>query len=571
MNLKRYSTITIELIELYKLIKSILKATHRVVKNTEEIKIKVKNPFSNKRFDRNERLKRKVSSIIILFIDNLNWEIEDLGKLKLIPQSVKRFSRTYNYRKKVSYKRMDNSKPNNIEVDLISITISEYVPIENIDDLERSLNKLLKKFKPKYYIYNDKDAIKNFCNNVSQEIHGKSWSNLGFFEINSSHSLSKLVKNVEITAAHFSTTSIMVNFVVKPSDEFLKKMKQIMNKNIVEEIIITSKIKSIFTSWGHKMRPGDIVKRRMIEDLIIELKYQTMQVFNKDKFLFFTENNLLPPSTETYKIKQDFCILEQSAYERRFLNSIGLQNYYEKDSSKDGFWEINSENNEEKLNSSIKFTCNININFDRTYGNLENYIDTHTSEITRTILPILVIRDFTNNLSKNLGIQQKEMFISMKKSKLKYKKLIKVRYELERSIQIIKRFISEIDGRDYEWVRQDLKYTLDNFEPSKHSPYKTTWVEGIISNTEFLINQTFKKIQGFSGIIDETVKIMELKTNHSLRTWSFSLTIVTIFISIIATITAVLSLFFTLDSQIQIEITSNVSKLFNRFLFWNNN
>ncbi|MGG2084184.1 hypothetical protein [Lysinibacillus pakistanensis] len=569
MKLKRYTTtILIKLLKSYKLIISFLKVAYGVIKNTEEIKIKVKNPFSNKRYNKKERLKRKVSSIIIPLIVKLYLEIDDFGKSNLIPKSVKDFNRMYNYKKNVSDKLWDNSKPDNIEVDLITLTISEYVPIENIDELEKTLNKLLKTFKPKSFIYNDKDAIKNFCDDVSQRIHGKSWSRLGLFEINASHKLSKLVKSVEITAAHFSTTSIMLNFEVKPSEEFLKQMKLIMEKNIVEEILITSRIRKIFKSWNYSMKPGDSVKRRMIEDLIIELKYQTMKVFNKKNFLFFTGNKIIPPSTETYKIKQNFCIIEQSNYERNFFDSIGFRNHYKRDISKDGFWQINSDDNEEDLNSSIKFICNTTIDFDRMYGYLENYIDSHISEITRTILPILVIRDFTNNLSKNIGTQQKELFISMKKSNPKYKEFIKVRYELERSIQILKRFISEIGKQDYEWVRRDIKHMLDKFEPSEYSPYKTTWVEVIISNTEFLINETFKKIQGFSGIIDETVRIMELKTNNSLRTWSFSLTIVTIFLSIIATVTAVLSLYMSLDNQTQSEIIPIFSEIVDKALFW---
>ncbi|GIN19409.1 hypothetical protein J1TS3_05430 [Siminovitchia fordii] len=62
-------------------------------------------------------------------------------------------------------------------------------------------------------------------------------------------------------------------------------------------------------------------------------------------------------------------------------------------------------------------------------------------------------------------------------------------------------------------------------------------------------------------MIDDTVQLLEIKTNHSSRNWSFRLSIITIVLSLTATIFAGLSLFYQLNKDDRAELIDLLSSL----------
>ena len=521
--------------------------------------IKIKNPFSISRYSKIERLERKFSRLVIPIIKKLPVDYQINKKPWYLPKAIYVIGQTSDYKEKFSDKEWVNAKPSHLDLNLISISTSDYIPIEDIDKLEKGLHKLFKIYKPKLFDH-DSSRIKDFCNEVSQNIHGGSWSLFGTISIGSNSKLSKFVESIEISATHLSSSSIILGFNIRPSEKFIYNYKNIMEKNIGDETTLKPRFKNFFTFWNNKTIPGESAKARMIEDLMLELKWQTLKEISKHINIHFTDNRIVTPSIEVYKISRDYCSSRRVLHDETFLRSIGLKDSYEHEMSVDGYWEIYGLNTR-TIDSSIKVTCNSRLPQELGYGELNFQIYYMMKDFSNILLPVLIMRNYTISLSKNIAKQQKETFAWIRSSKPNYNKLIKIRYDLERNIQILKRFKNEIDEKDFTRFKHRIKKSIGDFEQVEQSPLDKGWTEITIENTEFWINNTFNHTQNFSEIIDGTVRLLELKTNNSLRKQTFRLTIFTVVLSLLATSFAGFSLYSTIDEDIQKDILLKVMEV----------
>src|SRR5699024_7605037 len=100
--------------------------------------IKIKNPYSRKRLTYREKFNKKFTDVVVLHIKKLTLQ-EDcnykhkciLMFLQLARQSIESWERYI----------WPTSKPNDVEIDLLSIYISEYIPIENITSVALIVSK----------------------------------------------------------------------------------------------------------------------------------------------------------------------------------------------------------------------------------------------------------------------------------------------------------------------------------------------------------------------------------------------------------------------------------------------
>src|SRR5690606_21904398 len=122
-------------------------------------------------------------------------------------------------------------KTDDIEVDFLSLYVAEYIPIENIDILNKGLKKLFKKY-PARYQFGKITQVDKFCNEVKQSIHGGRWSNFGSIDLTEEENLSDFTKEVQVQGTHISSSSIILQFRITPSDIFTKEYKKVMYKEV---------------------------------------------------------------------------------------------------------------------------------------------------------------------------------------------------------------------------------------------------------------------------------------------------------------------------------------------------
>ncbi|SIT75499.1 hypothetical protein SAMN05428946_1170 [Edaphobacillus lindanitolerans] len=454
-------------------------------------------------------------------------------------------------------------------MELLSVYVAEYIPIENVDQLNKGLKKLVRKY-PLRFQPSRIESIDEFCNAVKKSIHGGRWSNFGYIDLTKEEKISDFVKDIHIQGTHLSSSSIVLQFVLNPSDKFISEYKKLIERDIKEGHSFNLSWKNLFKFWGGSSLSYDIVKNQMVEDLIIELKWRSMKEISKFFPLYFTNNRLIPPSIEVYNLNQSFCNIKDVKNGKRssFWDSIGMGKIFS-DISEDGYWQLFAEGRKPYLiDNSVKITCNSALQHKPYYHSQKRQIIVALKEFADLLLPIMVMREYAIYTSTKIAIQQNETFSSIKKERPKYQKLINIRYELERNLQILKRFKNEIDENYFIEVKSQIK-SLIGFKPS-FPRFKNgiSTTERLVDNTNYIVNKTYDYSQHFAKMIDDTVQLLEIKTNNSLRSRSFWLSIITVILSIAATIFAGLSLFYQLNNDNQrkiINIFGPITDLFQYF------
>ncbi|RAS89615.1 hypothetical protein A3863_10370 [Priestia endophytica] len=506
--------------------------------------LEIKNPHSCNRLSLKEKFNKKFTDFIVPYIKKIpldeNWEI----KSKYIPKVLK--LARINVASWEMAKSNTSEIPQGIELDLLSLYVAEYIPTENIDKLNKGLKKLIKDY-PVPSQYGQAEIVDEFCDGVKKSIHGGRWSNFGFINFTKREKVSDFVKEIHIQGTHLSSSSIILQFVINPSDKFINEYKKLIESDIEEGRSFDLNFKNFFKFWGGKGLSDDIVKNQMLEDLIIELKWRSMKEISRYFPLYFTNNNQIPPSIEVYKLKQTSCVFKNAENEKwnSFWNSIGMHSPLS-DISKDGYWQLFTEGREpELIDNSFKVTCNSTIKRESTYHSLDFQIVYMLREFSNLLLPIMVMREYAIDTSKKIAVRQNKTFSSIKKEKPKYQKLINIRYELERNLQILKRFKNEIGDNYFNKVKFRIK-KIAEFEPSHPIYTNTSATEKIVDNTKYIVDKTFDHSQHFAKMIDDTVQLLEIKTNNSA-----------------ATIFAGFSLFYQLSDKNQNKIISLFSPIVN--------
>lgn len=523
--------------------------------------IKIKNPFSKNRFTLKEKAQKKFTRIVVPWIRKIPLNEDYNAKRKFIPQFLNRI------RIDLEYGRRDlwgNSIPQGDDVNLLSVYVAEYIPIEDIDKLNKGLKKAFKEFSPRFNT-NRISNIDDFCNSVKQSIHGKRWSNFGYLEFDENDKLSKFVKRISVHGSQISSSSVIIEFSIEPSENFKKEYQKLIKSHVKVETILTPKIKSFFKFWGSKTPSNVIVKQQMVEDLLLELKWRTLKELGKYINMYFYKNKLIPPSIEVFRIKQKSCKLKYEENEKinQFWESIGMGDYSFHEISKDGYWQLFDNEKDYSIGNSIKLTCNDEIQKASMFHSLDSQMVYFVKEIAMNLFPVLVMRTYTLGLSKKIAEQQENTFKSIKKESPNYKKLINIRYQLEQNLQILKRFKNEMGENEFEHKKREINGMLSDFEPAdpRFRSSDTSWGEMIVDNTNYLIEKTNTLSQNFASIIDDTVRLLEIKTNNSLRKITFWLTILTIILSVIATVIAGMSLYLQLDEPNKDKIKDFISSV----------
>jgi hypothetical protein len=514
--------------------------------------IEIKNPYSRNRISTKEKIDKKITDFIVPHIKKIPLDESGRAKSKYIPRAIElaRMNVKGWERDKISTSEI----PQDIDIDLISLYVAEYIPIEDVDKLNRGLKKLVKNY-PYRLQHGQDERVDEFCNDVKKSIHGGRWSNFGFIDLTKEENVSDFVKDINIQGTHLTSSSIILQFVITPSDKFTSEYKKLIETDIKEGYSFDFRFKKLLKFWGGKSISDDIVKNQKLEDLIIELKWRTMKEINKLFPMYFTNSKLIPPSIEVYKLSQNSCVFKNHENEKRssFWHSIGMDTTVS-DISKDGYWQLFSEGREPYfIDNSLKVTCNSTIKREPGYYSLDFQIVNMLNDFADILLPIMVMREYAMDTSEKIAIQQNITFSSIKKEKPKYQKLINIRYDLEKSLQILKRFKNEIGGNYFNKAKSKLKKIAD-FEPANPRFINKSATEMIVDHTKYIIDKTYDYSQHCAKMIDDTAQLLEIKTNNSLRSRSFGLSIITFVLSLAATLFAGFSLFYQLSDENQNKI-----------------
>src|SRR5690242_10481539 len=129
--------------------------------------IKIKNPYTKKRFSLKEKSQKKFSEMVIPWIKKIPLNEDWDAKRRFIPQSLNRIRIDLEHKHRSLWK---NNVPEDTGVSLLSMYVAEYIPIEYIDNLNKGLKKIFREFNPTGFNTNNPSNIDKFCSEVKQSI-----------------------------------------------------------------------------------------------------------------------------------------------------------------------------------------------------------------------------------------------------------------------------------------------------------------------------------------------------------------------------------------------------------------
>lgn len=499
--------------------------------------MKFENPYSKNRFNKIERFDRRMTAVLkpLLnkYMKNKNFRDMDIKQKPFyIPNSFHNVAyfmkgeEEYTNKKlsdKENYFIETNSKPNDVELKINCIFISECIIIENLDEFKKGIKKAIENLMNKSFLFSsyDSEHVDDFCTYVEENLNGGRWSNFGYIKVSEEHELYNIAETLQVYATHLSSSFIILGINVTPSEKFLTKFNEVVEKNYEEDDVIKIRLKTFFSHWQHMKYSNTSKKSRIVEDMKLELKWIILKYFNKHFNLFLTSQNINAPSLETYLITLDKCTIKSSYGEGNFFRALKFNNHWERDISNDGFWEIYHYADSDSVDSSLKVTCNTRLKHHDMFQGLESEVTYRVNEYAKLILPIMIMNVYLKHLSQRLALERKKSLIFLNKNRIKYKKVIKLRVGLEQDIQILKRIKNEFDEKQFNWFKGRIKNEIGEYE-KPYSKNEETNTDMIIGATKNLISDVDKYSSDFRKILNDRIELQEIKVNNSLRNGSTS-------------------------------------------------
>lgn len=519
--------------------------------------MKITNPYSKNRFTKIERIDRKITTLLkpilrkyinTMDIQNLHYEKRPKYIMKSFHQVAYHIKQQEEYEKKKlengETSRRLNAKPLDIDMKLNCIFMSDLIVVENLNDFKRGIKKVFDKINKNegFFTYYDPVHVNRFCDSVERNINGGTWSNLGYLKINETHKLNEFAKYIEVYTTHISSSFIILGLNVYPSEKFLEIFNNRLEANYPPDDVIQIRPKKFMRFWKHTTYSYTSKKEIEIEDLKLELKWNILKFFNRYFKLYLSTQNIIVPSIESYELSKDKCDIQDRYNEDNFFSSLKMRQGFNRELSKDGYWEIYNSDYRDSADLSLKVTCNSLLTKKDMFRDLESEIIFRINEYGKLILPILIINSYLKNLSIKLANERQIVFRYLNKNKNKHKKIINARFKLEKEIQILKRLKNEFNDKKFESIVNEISDEIGEYErPSSRREESNS--EMIVYNTKFMLDNVNKYSSDFANILDDRIELLEIQTNNSIRKRSFTVAIISTFLTLIAMVIAMLSLY----------------------------
>lgn len=452
-------------------------------------------------------------------------------------------------------------KSNQIDEDFFyeqhSIVATDLVAKENIQELKKSLETFQFKFSTKKFLgnFSNVDALENTINNLNNDVtDSNSWINIGRFDFSSNFTLNQNIDYFDIKIMNFSSSFFAIQFKIFMSDERKKNLAKLINENYKGN---NKKLSSYYKqkknkSGSHKAYTvtsfdEDDIKRKKINEFIIEIKWILFNEINKYLSTHFHSVGVPPPSLNIFKTNIDITSAKRSS----FLRSIGYSledSLLVEDSTRlvlddhqslrnnnifnDYTYVVNTENR--KDDTSISLDTMINFESEHIYSMLIR------SHILKSLKPEMsFLNSFYRNKINNMRIKKNT-----------YKKFLALRYEYEKHTNIYDRLFEEIDWK-YEKNKFNDFILNNKIElNSSHNMIIYRLIE-----YPFSIKEQFKKHQDYiKSNIANKLKLTGYLNDYKNQGRDFRINVITLTI----TITTFLSLLFP---SIPIRLRTNIKYL----------
>ncbi|MDL4842818.1 hypothetical protein [Aquibacillus rhizosphaerae] len=450
----------------------------------------------------------------------------------------------------INFKLFDDDVllPSDIRVEINHILMSEIVFMEDFNRLKKGLHKLFKLNQNQGYYYFNPRNIDDFFERLFSNIRSRNIQNTFKMTIKDVQ-LRKFCKELTFSLASVSNSIVAINIHISPSDNFKTMISEAMkgdtDKGFIQ-MIPPRYIKDTLKphSWQTVSFNKQEYKLSLIEDLILELKWEVSCYLSKYLPLYFFKNKVISPSIEVYNTHLISLPLQGNELLSK-MESAGIFSSFLCESNERGDIHLVF-NDDFQNNRDISIKMHLN----------EVYNENHTSTISNKIIPhianpyliqLLSIQTMTKLYEKRTLKHKKkyDKVSSINLPKLvKYRMLSRLKIEMEKNNFHFSRLDREINYEFYEYMikryEREVGKTTNILKSYKLSETLTNVPIDIFDQSNFMFKSIYDQVTNQIHFLDNII-------NFKRQSTMLILTVITIVISLLTLIFTLLTFISTFE------------------------
>lgn len=512
--------------------------------------IKFKNKFTKARYS----LKKS------LCIYLSNWLLESAAKLpKFRGGIVANLQVIGEHRKKGVF---SVAKPDGVVLEFLHLWILETFLIGDLDELRHGLQSLFGDFSKTRYIIPPKakrEDIDEAFKRIGKSLLSLSLHRIGFIDVLGNKEKVKgkrnWIENFNVSVHHFSPSFVTVSFGVEPTATFKKIVQDVLLEDVPDRVEFKlpkslKQLKLWFTFPECSQLFSTHVKRELIENLMLELKFEAIEIIKQYLKGIFIKSNFQIPSIELYLEQSSISQKaepNQSEAEKKsqlFWDSIGMSKrdlgYFRNEQDGLGiflpYW-----HSEDLIDKPFKILVDKAkvVENQKSSNEMHRRIIHETGFYIEALTPILIIQELLQHILKeNVSISKLLLNrVSFKASFFKrhtFKKLILLKQKINDLYLLFKRIKLEFKA---DWIKiktknSGLPILLNNSSIAKQSN-ESDFLTRVINQVKYEIEIAQENFEFINTAVNELLQADIIESNYKVQRGMFYLTIVMFFLAVI--------------------------------------
>lgn len=482
--------------------------TERLIE--ERVKLSYKKVFSRFEMSFSDRLaeySNKIYPILklpktFLFSDNDQYSLRYQPKIKESTDMPLSFDESAN-------KNVDGY------VKLDYLDFYDYLPKEDLSKFMKELKKCARRNKLSHLGAFREQKDFESLNDYGQYYDGNSFANILTVVFSKNNNLRQYCSGLEVSLHNLSTTYLIVKYRVYITKDFNARIQEICHTKYPG---YTTVCRDFRTPWyavkkfGFSFHTGDQVRQKKMYEMISCLKWQILKEIRKTFSVRFWEDNMFPPTFETYSTNIS---INNENQNRQFWNSILVGSDFDYSPTYYTYvcWGYESGNYEGRRLAAICVKNNPQDDFSLDiFQNLVS--DVYGGYLTADTMRLISERN----------IERCNKTISKAIRKAKTSSVLKARVFVERKLYYEYRFISEFSGKSID--KEDVKVFKNLYDGAES--ISSVNLVGIPE----CIKETKAKIDNILKLLNDAAEYRSSKSNITLQRIMMFVTILSLLVAL---------------------------------------
>ena len=454
------------------------------------------------------------------------------------------------------------ARPNDVNIEFLYLWIFETFLIGESEELRQGLQSLFDDFSKSRYIIPRKveqGDIDEIFKKMGESLLGLSWHRIGLIDILGNKDKVKSKRNwiehFDLCVHHHSPSFVTVSFGVEPTIAFKNIVRNAILQDIPHRVEFKfpkslKRLKLWFTFPAYSKLYSPHVKRELIENLMLEFKFEAVEIISRYLKGFFVRSGAPMPNIELFvensSASQEADSIESESEKKSlfFWDSLGMNKrdfgYFKSEQGDIGIFLIDrhTENvidkpfklliDKRKIVENLKSSDDIDarIIYDSGY-----YVEALTPIlITKEILQLML----RENMSINKLLLNKASFKQSFLDIYTFKKLISLKQKINNLHLPFKRILLEFEA---DWIRTEAKATglprlINNLRIDKQNN-KNDFLTVVIDKIKFETKVAKENFEFINTAVNELLQAETVESNYKIQRRILYLTIVIALLTVI--------------------------------------